>query len=177
MGATLRVASHARRVTTAIATSLLSPSRSLRFGEVVARILHLPEQHHLMVFVDGVVAVHRIAAAEIAEPHDQLDLLVELQSHDILPREFHVAALNLTAVAPDDPEFLQVDVNRVLPAAGAVPQDPSLGGVALNGETEPRAVHQLSVDLPLTVAALEPEAARQADPIFRRRRVVTWQER
>src|SRR5262245_63774772 len=102
MGAKLRVASHARRVTTAIASSLLSPSRSLRLREVVARILHLPEQHHLMVFVDGVVAVHRIAAAEIAEPHDHLDFLVELESHDVLPGEFHVAAVDLTAVAPDD---------------------------------------------------------------------------
>src|SRR5262245_21782091 len=78
-GATPRVASQTRRVRAGIASSLLSPSRSLRLREVVAGILHLPEQHHLMVFVDGVVAVHRIAAPEVAEPHDQLDLLVELQ--------------------------------------------------------------------------------------------------
>src|SRR5205823_12261977 len=108
-----------------------------------------------MIFVSGVGAVARVARAEVPEPHHDLNLLVESKTHHVLPGEFHVAALNQPAVPPDDPEFLQVDVDRVLPPAGIVPQDPPFRGVALDGEAEARAV-ELAVDLPLTVAAFEP---------------------
>ena len=109
--------------------------------------------------------VHGIAAAEIPEPHHEFDLFVESQPHDVFAAGFHVPALDLLAVAADDAELLQVNVDGVLPSAGVVPQDPSLGGVALHGEAETRAVHELAVDLPLAVSALEAEGARQTDSI------------
>jgi hypothetical protein len=91
--------------------------------------------------------------------------------------EFDVAASTLPTVAPDNPEFLEVDVNRVLPAAGNVPEDPPLRRIALDGETESRAVHQLVVDRPLAVRAIEPERARQPDPIGRIRAGIARQPR
>src|SRR5919106_4864253 len=135
-GAKPNVVSHTRLVTVAIRLSFPrfvmgvdsfragarrneSCSR-LRLPDVVACVLHLEEEHHLVIFVQRVVTVDRITAAEVAEPHDYFDLLVLTQTDHIFPRELHVAALNLPAVTPDDAEFLQVDVNGMLPAAGVV---------------------------------------------------------
>src|ERR671922_1498180 len=103
-------------VSVAIAVSRFLRSMSSRLDEVVAHVLHLPEQHHRVIFVNRVVAVHRVPAPEVAEPHDELDFFVEPEPYHVLPAEFHVAASNQAIVAPDDPELLQMDVNRVLPA-------------------------------------------------------------
>jgi len=92
IGATARAASKSRRVI-AIARSLdlivpvIVPTPWLRLRQVVACVLYLPQQHHLVIFVDGVVAVHRVAAAEIAEPRHDLDLVVEAEPQHVLPAD------------------------------------------------------------------------------------------
>src|SRR5438552_8545434 len=133
----------------------------LRSGVVVVRvILHRPQQHHGVVLVNRVVAVHGIVPPEVPEAHHQLDLLVELQPDDVLPGEFDVPPLDQLPVAPDDLELLQVNVDRVLPAPGVVLQDPPFRRVPVHREADLVAVEELPVDLPLAVAPLEAEPAR-----------------
>src|SRR5438552_16321146 len=126
---------------------------------VVCVVLHRPQQHHGVILVNRVVAVHRIVAAEVPEAHHQLDLLVETQLYDILPGEFDVPRLDQLPVAPDDLELLQVNVDGVLPAAGVVLQDPPFRRVTVHREPDLVAVHEAPVDLPLAVAPLEAEPA------------------
>src|SRR4051794_39367694 len=113
-----------------------------------------------MVLVDGVVTVDRIAADHVAEPDEQLDALVLAQLDDVLARELDASRLHRDAVAAEDAEFLEVDVQRMLPASGRVHEDPPLELVALRAEAERRAVHELAVHLPAAVAALEAERPR-----------------
>src|SRR5262249_38223671 len=72
------------------------------------------------------------------------------------------AASDGPPVALQELELLEVDVDRVLPAAGAVLEDPVLGGVAAHAVADAVAAHELAVDLPLAVPALEAEVAREA---------------
>src|SRR3954452_7639057 len=115
-----------------------------------------------MVLVDGVVTVNGKAAIHVTEPDEQLDLVVEAQLHDVLAGELDVAGQDRSAVAPQDAELLEVDVHRMLPSPRLVPDDPPLELVHLTGEPEARAVHELAVDLPAAVAALEAERPRDA---------------
>ena len=108
------------------------------------------------------MAVHRIVAAEVPEAHHQLDLLVELQPDDVLPGEFDVPPRDQLPVAPDDLELLQVNVDRVLPAPGVVLEDPPFRRVPVHREADLVAVHEAAVDLPLAVAPLEAEPARDS---------------
>src|SRR5688500_10379663 len=146
----------------------LLPAARLWFGAVVAGVLHLKQQHHLVIFVDGVVAVHRVAAAKVAKAHDDFDLVVEAEPDDVLAAVFHMAAANRAVVAPNDLELLQVDVKRVLPPARVVSQNPPLRGIALDREAEAGAIHQPVVRGPLAVRAIEAERPRQPDSIGRR---------
>ena len=56
-------------------------------------------------------------------------------------------------------KLLEVHVNRVLPAARVVLEDPPLDRVTLDGEARLIARCELPVDSPLTVVPLEPENA------------------
>src|SRR5438105_4509308 len=153
-----------RRLTASIAPpspssigSGLGSGRGSRLVLVVADLVHVPEQHHGVVLVDGVVAVHGIGALVVAEAHDQLDLVAWTQLDRVLAPVLHRAGQDGLAVVPEDAELLQVDVDGVLPASGVVLEDPALHGVLLHREAEVGARHELAVDLPLTVAPLETE--------------------
>src|SRR5437762_11841972 len=159
-GAMPSTASHVRLVIAAILRSpvCLGTRRRppLRVRIVVVRvILDRPEQHHGVVLVNRVVAVHGIVPPEVPEAHHQLDLLVELQLDDVLPGEFDVPPLDQLPVAPDDLELLQVNVDRVLPAPGVVLEDPPFRRVPVHRKADLVAVHEAPVDLPLAVAPLE----------------------
>src|SRR5687768_15407662 len=82
----------------------------------------VPPQHHCMVFMNGVVAVHWIFAHEIPEAHEEPYVLVA-QPRDVLPAAFD--GWRRIAVAREHLELFEVYVHGVLPAAGAVLQNPS----------------------------------------------------
>src|SRR4051812_15278013 len=141
----------------------LSPSvvcqcsvRNSRLSEVVTMLGDLVEHHHLMVLVDGVVTVDGIAADHVTEADEDLDLLVG-EDHDVLAAKLDLPRQGRHAVAADDAELLEVDVDRVRPPPGVVLDDPPLELVHLRHEAELRAVHEPAVDLPSAVAALEAE--------------------
>src|SRR4051795_4339492 len=114
-----------------------------------------------MVLVHRVMTMEREAAPHVPEPDEDLDVLVA-ELHDVLAREVEVAGTDRHAVAAEDAELLEVDVDRVRPSARLVPDDPPLGLIHLRGEAKAGAVHELPVDLPAAVAALEPERPRDA---------------
>ena len=91
-----------------------------------------------MVFVDGVVTVQRIAARHVAKPDENLDLIDEPQLYNALARELDVSGPDRHAVAAEDAEFHGVDVDRMLPVAGVVLDDPPLRGVGMRREAETR---------------------------------------
>src|SRR5439155_9237249 len=112
--------------------------------------------------VDDVVAVDGEVAAEVAEAEEQLDRLVEAEADDVLARALRRARSRRGAIDAQDLEFLQVDVDRMLPAAGIVHEPPSLGRVALHPEADLVAVREAAVHGPLAVLTLEAERARDA---------------
>src|SRR4051794_29333373 len=114
-----------------------------------------------MVLVHRVMTMEREAAPHVPEPDEDLDVLVA-ELHDVLAREVEVAGTDRHAVAAEDAELLEVDVDRARPSARLVPDDPPLGLIHLRGEAKAGAVHELPVDLPAAVAALEPERPRDA---------------
>ncbi len=55
----------------------------------VSLVLDSPQQHHGVVFMDGVVAVHGPVAAKIAEAGEELNLFAELEATHVLPGHFY----------------------------------------------------------------------------------------
>ena len=80
--------------------------------------------HHVVVLVDEVVAVHHVPAALVLEAHDHADLLVLADVDDVL-RALLVGSRR-PAVAVEDLEVDEVDVDRVEPAAARVLELPDL---------------------------------------------------
>src|SRR3954452_19372869 len=114
-----------------------------------------------MVLVQRAVTMEREAALHVTDPDEDLDVLVA-ELHDVLTREVEVAGTDRHAVAVEDAELLEVDVDWVRPSARLVPDDPALRLIHLRGEPKAGAVHELAVDLPAAVAALEAERPRDA---------------
>ena len=52
--------------------------------------LHLEEQHHGVIFMNGVVAVHGPVSDEVAEAEEERVRLVELEPRDIFSRDLDV---------------------------------------------------------------------------------------
>src|SRR5882762_8885190 len=52
--------------------------------------LYLEEQHHGVIFVNDVVAVHRPIALKVAEAEEDLHIFVGLQSRDVFARHLNV---------------------------------------------------------------------------------------
>src|SRR3954453_20171345 len=71
------------RASIALPPSSFRQSRSWR-GPAVTDGGNVVEHHHLMVLVDGVVTVERIAADHVTEPDEQLDRVAEAHLHDVL---------------------------------------------------------------------------------------------
>ena len=128
--------------------------------------LHLEEQHHRMIFVNRVVAVHGPIALEVAEAEEESSVLVKLKSRDILARHFdiwdtrtcsadaassssEIAVATITVpvtagtivmtTAVDSLQNLvlfQMDVDGVLPIVTRIYDHPILRGVLRYGETQ-----------------------------------------
>ena len=124
-----------------------------------------------MVFVNDVMAVDWVSPDEIPEAKEHLCLHVMLQPENILAsRRNESRAFGRYTVDLECLEFLKVHVNRVLPSARVVLENPLLDGVALDGEAYVVARGELTVDSPLTVISLESESARHY-----RSRVGAWE--
>lgn len=52
--------------------------------------LHLEEQHHRVILVNSVVAVHGPISLKVAEPEEDGGILIKLKPRDILARYFYV---------------------------------------------------------------------------------------
>ncbi len=132
----------------------------LRIRFLVARVVDLEEHHHRVIFVNDVMAMYGVSPDKVAESEKHLRLHVVLQSEHVLaPRLNDPGSLRSLVVDPERLEFLEVHVNRVLPAARVVLENPSLDRVTLDGEADIVARCELPVDSPLTVVPLEPENA------------------
>src|SRR5712692_6476203 len=89
-------------------------------------VVDLPAQQHGVVLMRGVVTVLHEHPAKVPELHGDGDASVRAQAIDVLapllPRR-HIAR---ASVAGEDLSLLEVDVDRVIPAAAVVPQGPDL---------------------------------------------------
>src|SRR6185503_3966374 len=116
----------ARRAAKAFRPPLVTEAAALA---VVPDIVNVESQHHRVVLVNDVVAMHWVTPNEIAEPEKQFDVIVLTQPHDILPAPLD--GRRCVSVAADDLVLLEVNVYRVLPVESAF-QLPRFGGIALN---------------------------------------------
>src|ERR1041385_8979518 len=92
----------------------------------LAPSLHIEANHHGVILMDHVVAVHHIMPGEIAEAEEHLDRTIRADIH-------HVFAARLVssrrgAVSREDLELLVVHMDGMRPAAGLVDQRPNFGG-------------------------------------------------
>src|SRR5216683_402954 len=152
--------------------------------------LHLPEQHHRVVLVYGVVTVHWVVSREVAEAEEERVRFVELEPGHVFARHLHYrhavrvdpaihprpAAVSVSTVSSralpfmpavkatrqpaQDLMFLEVDVNGMLPVAARIDKRPVFGAVLRHGEAEDVAVGKLIIDDPLAVLAVKDEVAR-----------------
>src|SRR4030095_11358269 len=120
----------------------------------VSGIVDVKPQHHRVVLVNRIVAVHGVAPHEIAEAEEQFDVVVLSQPDDILTAPLDRS--RRVPVAADDLELLEVNVDRVLPVKAAL-QIPLLCRVSLHAETDLVAVEEFVVDDPLAVSPVELE--------------------
>src|SRR5215212_3393419 len=142
-------------------------------------------QHHGVVFVDHVVAVHGIASQPVPGAHLHLHVAAGDEAYHVLARGVHAAAraaasapavlaapaavvAGVVVAAPieawralGDLELLQVHVDGMGPPEAAV-EVPLLEAVLLDLEADGVAVEQLPVDGPLSVPRLV-EVERAAD--------------
>src|SRR5207244_2743902 len=106
----------------------------------------VPAEHHRVVFVHDVVTVHRVSAEEVSEAEEDPDLLVALEPDDVLPGD--LVGGRSGSIPGQDAEFLEMDVDRMLPVTGIVPEDPDLGGAPPRRGADLVDVEELAVDRP-----------------------------
>ena len=120
----------------------------------VTDIVNVKPQHHRVVFVNRVVAVHRIAPDEITETEEQFNVIVLAEPHDILAASLDCRGR--VSVSADDLMFFEVNVDRVLPVKPAL-EIPRFRRVALHPEANIVTVKELVVNDPLAVSPVELE--------------------
>ena len=117
-------------------------------------IINVESQHHRVVFVNHVVAVHWVAPHEVAEAEEQFDVIVLSQPHDILAAPLDCR--RRVSVSADDLMLFEVNVDRVLPVKAAL-QIPCFCRVPLDAEADLVTVEELVIDHPLAVSSVELE--------------------
>src|ERR1051325_3855179 len=126
----------------------------------VAHVVDVKPQHHRVVFVNNVVAVHRVAPHEVAEPEVERDVVILTESYDVL-----AAALDQrrrVPVAVEHLEFLEMNMDWVRPIKSAL-ELPNFGGVAFDPEANFVAIEKFIVNYPLPVIPVKLKAPR--DPL------------
>src|SRR5499427_1092204 len=118
--------------------------------------LDVPKRHHGVIFVHHVVTVNRIFPGPVAELEEEPHPLVGMQLSDVLARILDRERWRLP-VARQDLVLFEVDVDRMGPIPAEVHQDPLLHAVLLHREPERVAIHELAVDGPLAIQAVELE--------------------
>ncbi len=110
----------------------------------LAGMFDVPTHEHGRVLVGRVVTVLHVGAVELTETHGKFDGLagefVGADAEDILATEAFPHGRRL-AIAAQDLALLEVDVNRVAPAAGVVLERPDLHLPDIGGSREPARVH------------------------------------
>src|SRR5712671_2995953 len=133
-------------------------------------VVDLPAHQHGVVLVDGVVAVLHEHPAEVAELHGDGDAPTGAEPVDVLASLLPGRHRVRIAVAVEDLPLLEVDVDRVVPAAAAVLQVPDLAG-AVAGPGRDAAV--VGVERPTLVVRLDAprsDERRHFSPAARLRR-------
>src|SRR5882672_6025594 len=102
-------------------------------------VVDLPPHQHGVVLVHGVVAVLHEHPAEVAELHGDRDAPSRAKPIDILASPLRGRDGVRISVAVEDLALLEVDVDRVVPSAAAVLQDPRLAG-AVSGRGRDAAI-------------------------------------
>src|SRR5712692_9446746 len=147
--------------TSIMAHSLLLAWRFSRHKHRVCAAGHnVPNPHHGVVFMHHVVAVDGILAQPVAEAEEEQDALVGMQLGHVLARPLNQRGRH--PVAGEDLVLLEVDMDRVGPIAGSIEQDPVLHAVLLHQEAEMVAGHELPIDGPLAIQAVELEGTGDA---------------
>src|SRR3954452_13458185 len=141
------------------------PTRLQRRGgrrdRVVAALADLVLDHHVVVLVDEVVAVDHVPPGVRREPGDHADHLALADVHGVLRTE--LPRVRRLAVAIEDLEVDEVDVDGMEPAARVVAQLPDLdiAGARVGDDVLEAAVDDVvpreAVDRPPAVVALEVE--------------------
>src|SRR3989449_4379764 len=129
----------------------------LRPQEWGSTVIDLPAQQHGVVLVQGVVAVLHEHSAEVPELHGDLDASVRAQAIDVLAPFLPGRHVARAAVAFEDLPLLEVDVDRMIPAAAVVHQVPDLAGAEPRRRRDPPEVR---VEL---VSAVRPDAPGAAE--------------
>ena len=115
--------------------------------------------------MQGVVAVLHEHPAEVPELHGDLDASVRAEAIDVLApllRRRHVAR---ASVSFEDLPFLEVDVDRMIPAAAVVHQVPDLAGAEPRRRRDPP---EIRVELVSPVRTDAPGAAERSDGVVGR---------
>ena len=84
---------------------------------VVPHVIYVEPQHHGVVLVNRVVAVHRVAPDEVSEAEEKCNVVAISQPHDILAAPFNFN--RQVPVALDDLMLFEVNVDRMLPVTTA----------------------------------------------------------
>src|SRR5687768_4794569 len=123
---------------------------------IVSHVVDIKAQHHRVVFVNRVVAVHRVTSDKVAEPEVDLYVVTLAESYNVL-----TAALDQRGCVPvalENLVFLEVNMDWVRPIKSTF-EIPNLGRVTFHSETNIVAIKELIVDYPLTVLTIKLEAA------------------
>src|SRR5580704_19523501 len=146
-----------------LSSGVLPSATSSRHVDVVflASWHEVPKSHHGVVLMNHVVTVDGVLAQPVAEAEEQLHAFVGMHlGHVLTPQVPRHGGPH--PVATQNLMLLEVDVNRVRPITGEVGQQPLLRAVLPDGEAEGVAVHELAVNRPLAVQAIELERADNA---------------
>src|SRR5216117_2652147 len=139
---------------------------------VTAGIDDLPVRHHRVVLVHDVVAGDRISAVEVAEAEvDHVGIARLEPRHVLAPFLDQRRGRRRPAVDRQRLEFLEVDMDRMVPARALVLYRPSLVGILQDLEAYVIAGEDLLIDLPVA-PVLEHEGALDPHRIGRVRETV-----
>ena len=121
---------------------------------IVSDVVDVKPQHHRVIFMNRVVAVHRVTAGEVAEAEVDIYIVILAEPDDVLAPSLNQGWC--VPVAAENLMLFEVNVDWVRPVKSAL-ELPNLGRIAFYAEAHLITVEEFVINDPLSVIAVELE--------------------
>ncbi len=119
----------------------------------------IPPDHHRVILVHHIVAVHDVLAEEVAPATEECHFGHRFQLDNVFARTQHAVTRYRFAVDRQNLEFLKVRVNRVSPLLSVILERPNFCRALLDFRVDTVGIHKPAVHGPQAIVIVELEGS------------------